>query len=169
MSFISLWNRRRLAHSRVPATRATLRLNSLEDRTVPSTVYAGFNDALGMNSDTSPNSPYQFGVDLNGLGSAEPGWAGPWNNGYGNKATVDSSSVFEGDGALHLKGGTVQVTRDIASGVTAGKITVSQMIYVLPVGGVGGYVQDPIGDADASTAAQWDALASGTFASAMAR
>ncbi|HTM55127.1 MAG TPA: PEP-CTERM sorting domain-containing protein [Pirellulales bacterium] len=62
---------------------------------------AGFNDATGINSNPTPNSPYTLGGSVTGAGIGEPGWAAPWYNTLGT-ATVQTSTVFEGDGALQL-------------------------------------------------------------------
>ena len=91
----------------MPAFRRRTRLafTSLEDRNVPSTVEAGFNDALGINADATPNSPYTLGGDVIGAGIGEPGWTGPWQ--VSGQCVVETSNVFEGDGAMHMGGGTV--------------------------------------------------------------
>src|SRR5262249_3557221 len=39
---------------------------------------AGFNDAKGINSDSTPNSPYALGQSNRPGGRGEPGWEGPW-------------------------------------------------------------------------------------------
>jgi Ca2+-binding RTX toxin-like protein len=132
----------------------------MEDRVVPATILAGFNDAFGIHSDPTPDSPYMLDSDLDGQGGAEPGWAGPWSSGYGDKSRINSGRLFEGDGSLFLGGGTVQVTRDLSFGATSGLISLTQMIYVQPGGGVQQYLQDS-GSAipDISTAAQWSAYA----------
>src|SRR5438094_8638255 len=113
----------------MPAFRRRTRLavTLLEDRTVPSMVQAGFNDALGINADATSNSPYTLGGDVNGTGVGEPGWTGPWQVGGGAQCVADTSNVFEGDGSMYLGGGTVGSFRDLSNGITAGKITVSQM------------------------------------------
>ena len=135
----------------------------MEDRVVPATILAGFNDAFGIHSDPTPDTPYLLGGDLNGQGGAEPGWAGPWSRGQGN-ARVDSGRVFEGDGSLFMDGGTVQTRRILAFGATSGLITVSQMIYVQPGGGFIQYLGDSGSEnAEVSTAAQWAAFASNSF------
>ena len=59
---------------------------------------AGFNDTAGINSNPLANSPYLLGGSVSGKGIGEPGWAGPWS---GN-GTVQTSTVFEGDGALQI-------------------------------------------------------------------
>lgn len=65
---------------------------------------AGFNDATGINSNPAPNSPYTLGGSVLGAGIGEPGWAGPWFAlpGLGGSATVQTTTVFEGDGALQI-------------------------------------------------------------------
>src|SRR5262249_32369150 len=63
---------------------------------------AGFNDTKGMFCDPVPGSPYPLDTSnaIGGLG--EPGWAGPWPK--HPAATFQTKVVFEGDGALYLKG-----------------------------------------------------------------
>src|SRR5262245_61274892 len=150
----------------MPALRHRTRLafTPLEDRTVPSMVEAGFNDALGINADGTPNSPYTLGGNLNGTGASETGWTGPWVVGGGAQCVVDTSNVFEGDGSMYLGGGTVGSIRELSNGITAGKITVSQMIFVPPGGGVIQYLLDSgLAGADEGGSAQWSAIASKNF------
>ena len=105
-----------------------------------------------------------MGGNVNGTGGGESGWATYWVSPQGSQCAVETATVFEGDGAMGLTSGTVQVQRDLADGVTAGKITVSQMVYLPPGGVVGEYLQDSgLSGADSSTAAQWTAQASMTF------
>ena len=78
--------------------------------TGPVIAETGFNDASGVNTDGVPNSPYELGSALIGQPAAdEVGWAGPWENGhvstvypYTLAPTVQSSVVFEGDGAARF-------------------------------------------------------------------
>src|SRR6476659_2339595 len=134
--------RPKFVQSAARSRRTVLRVNSVEERLVPATILDGFNDAFGINSNPTADSPYQLDPNLDGHGGGESGWAGPWSSGYGSLSTVQSGRVFEGDGAMFLGGGTVQVTRDLAFGATSGLITVSNMIYVQPGGGVQQYLQD---------------------------
>ena len=146
--------------------RPRLAIARLEDRTVPSVVAAGFNDALGINADATPNSPYTLGAPFNGTGGSESGWAGNWveTTGAPALATIQTSNTFEGDGALHIGGGTVQVIRDVSNGITSGKITFSQMLFAPPAGGVGSYLQDSaFSDPAVSSAAVWTGGASSNF------
>jgi hypothetical protein len=62
-------------------------------------IQTGFNDASGINSNPTPNSPYTLGGPLAGNGAGEPGWAGTWQ---GGAHAVQSSVVLEGDGAAQL-------------------------------------------------------------------
>jgi hypothetical protein len=62
---------------------------------------AGFNDATGINSNPTPNSPYTLNGSILGAGVGELGWAGPWF-GIGGDTNVQTSTVFEGDGALQI-------------------------------------------------------------------
>ena len=63
---------------------------------------SGFNDARGINSNPVPGSPFPLGIPNREGGVGEPGWAGPWA--AHPDAVFQSKVVFEGDGALHLKG-----------------------------------------------------------------
>ena len=63
---------------------------------------AGFNDASGMHSDATPNSPYEFGKSVLGQGIGEPGWLGAWRGGW---PTVTDSVAYEGDGSLLIHSG----------------------------------------------------------------
>jgi hypothetical protein len=80
---------------------------------------AGFNDASGMNSDATPNSPYTLGQTVAGRGLGEPGWAGGWvvQNGGAQGgdpyAIVQNSAAIEGDGGLALIPGSFGSTRPI--------------------------------------------------------
>ncbi len=73
---------------------------------------AGFNDAAGLNSNPTPNSPYNVNnAPLNGQGGGEPGWIGPWQGGVG-APTLVSSPTFEGDGAAFFQG-TAEAVRNL--------------------------------------------------------
>ncbi len=61
----------------------------------------GFNDASGINSNSTANSPYALG-SVNGAGAGETGWLAPWS-GSPTLSTVQNSVVFEGDQALRLQ------------------------------------------------------------------
>jgi hypothetical protein len=63
---------------------------------------AGFNDARGMNCNPVLGSPYLLDTPNHEGGAAEPGWAGPWP--AHPDAVFQTGVVFEGDGALYLKG-----------------------------------------------------------------
>jgi hypothetical protein len=65
---------------------------------------SGFNDQLGINSDPTPNSPFQIGVTVNNQGAGEPGWDTPWVRlgGFDDRAPVSSEFVHEGDAAVKL-------------------------------------------------------------------
>jgi hypothetical protein len=70
---------------------------------------SGFNDAVGMNSDSIPNSPYQFGETIHGRGTSEPDWGGAWRVSDGgcdcgyDLGKAENNPVWEGDGAVHLR------------------------------------------------------------------
>jgi serine/threonine protein kinase len=63
---------------------------------------SGFNDARGLNSNPAPGSPYPLDAPNREGGAGEPGWAGTWP--ADPDATFQSKVMFEGDGALYLKG-----------------------------------------------------------------
>jgi Ca2+-binding RTX toxin-like protein len=132
------------------------------DPALPAPVSAGFNDGEGINADPTADSPYAIGGQLAGTGVGEPGWASEWVAGVGPaNATVQNATVFEGDGAIQITGGTTQILRQWSDGEATGIVTVSEEIYIPAGGGLGQYVQDSaFSDAAVSTAAQWDAIAS---------
>lgn len=65
---------------------------------------SGFNDALGIHANPTPNSPFQIGVTVDGQGVGEPGWDTPWQRlgGFEDRAPVSNEFVYEGDGAVKL-------------------------------------------------------------------
>jgi hypothetical protein len=63
---------------------------------------SGFNDARGMNRDAIPDSPFPLDASNKQGGTGEPGWDGLWA--AHPSATFQRKVVFEGDGALYLKG-----------------------------------------------------------------
>jgi DNA-binding beta-propeller fold protein YncE len=65
---------------------------------------AGFNDATGLNSDATPNSPYPLGKSNVRGGFGERGWQGTWT--AGDKIAYVKDVVAEGDGAVRLTGTT---------------------------------------------------------------
>src|SRR5439155_18416610 len=63
---------------------------------------AGFNDASGINTNPTPNSPYNINnAPLNGQGAGEPGWFTPWQ--VGGAPAVVNVGAAEGDGAVFLQ------------------------------------------------------------------
>jgi len=63
----------------------------------------GFNDVSGINSDATPNSPYQAGATILGLGTSETGWTDTWTGWTGGSHFLAQSAVaWEGDLALNL-------------------------------------------------------------------
>ncbi len=65
---------------------------------------SGFNDQIGINSNATPNSPFQIGVTVHGQGVGEPGWDSPWVRlgGFDDRAPVSSEFVYEGDASTKL-------------------------------------------------------------------
>jgi len=89
---------------------------------------AGFNDAAGMHSNPTPDSPYKIGVVVNGYGVGEPGWvAGGW--GAGGYAPVQDAVVYEGDGALYVEGAGRHLAESLA-----GEFRIDQYVR-FPAGG----------------------------------
>src|SRR5437773_666266 len=60
----------------------------------------GFNDAVGINSNPAPGSPYQLGL-VNNQGGVESGWARSWGEPL-SLGVVQNGVVFEGDQALRI-------------------------------------------------------------------
>jgi Ca2+-binding RTX toxin-like protein len=132
------------------------------DPPLPAPVSAGFNDAEGINSDPTDNSPYTLGGTLLGSGVGEPGWAGGWNQPVGstNNAMVQSTTKFDGDGAMQITGGTTGVNRAILNAEASGVVTVTQMINVPAGGGAMQYLYDgSMPDTPTRVAVNWDAHA----------
>jgi hypothetical protein len=63
---------------------------------------SGFNNHRGVNSSPVPGSPFPLDTPNREGGVGEPGWAGPWDK--SPDISFQSKVVFEGDGALYLKG-----------------------------------------------------------------
>jgi serine/threonine protein kinase len=116
---------------------------------------AGFNDARGMNSNPVPGSPYPLDTSNREGGIGEPGWKGPWSDGTkptNPDATFQSKVVFEGDGALFLKGRPnfgPNYGRQLAQAQT-GKFQVEYYLQVPAGSSCGGYVWQHPGGADVS-------------------
>jgi hypothetical protein len=70
---------------------------------------SGFNDAAGLNSNSTPNSPFTIGQTVDGRGAGEPGWADNWlvqqggALGGGEHALILGAAALEGDGGLQLE------------------------------------------------------------------
>lgn len=65
---------------------------------------SGFNDASGINSNPTANSPFEIGVTVHGQGVGEAGWDLPWerHGGFSDRAPVSTEFVYEGDAAVKL-------------------------------------------------------------------
>lgn len=119
--------------------------------------FAGFNDASGINSNPTPNSPYNVNNGaVVGQGAGEPGWLSLWQG--SPEATVVPTNQAEGDGALFLTGGTRQVFRTLQSPLTVGLSTVEASIMMPFSAGFGGFImyvnQNSIVDANLRVATQ---------------
>jgi hypothetical protein len=90
---------------------------------------AGFNDASGINSNPTPNSPYNVNNQpLLGQGAGEPGWFTPWNNALG-VGNVVNTNTQEGDGAVLMQGTNI-ANRVLAQPLT-GLRTVATSLQIL--------------------------------------
>jgi hypothetical protein len=104
---------------------------------------SGFNDATGISSDATPDSPFTLGQTVAGRGVGEPGWAGPWGISRGGGAggaeagTAQSFAAYEGDGGLFLEGrpnaGEMWANRFLATPFT-GKVIISQNVQLKSLG-----------------------------------
>jgi DNA-binding beta-propeller fold protein YncE len=83
-----------------PAT-ATAPNKDDPDQLVPFAA-SGFNDAKGINSNATPDSPFPLNKTNVAGGKGEPGWADYWP--ANPNARFQKEIVFEGDGALYLTG-----------------------------------------------------------------
>jgi Ca2+-binding RTX toxin-like protein len=131
------------------------------DPVATNVVFSGFNDAAGVNADTTPNSPYALNANLVGNGAGEPGWAQLWQQPVGsfNHPRVQTAVAYEGDGALRISGGTSGIERAWSAAETTGVVSVAQMVRVPAGGGGMTYVQDGnIPTGAEKTAAMWRAL-----------
>lgn len=128
-------------------------------------VEAGFNDAIGINANATLNAPYTVGGNLLGGGGGEIGWDTGWQHPGGSPtlAKVQNAIVYEGDGALHVSGGTAELQRSLSTPVASGTVRVSHMVYVPAGGNVTVYVRDGAMDKVVGTAAQWTANAGQTL------
>jgi len=118
---------------------------------------AGFNDATGINSNPTANSPYQLGATVSGKGNGEPGWAGPWN---GN-GMVQSSTVFEGDGALQITS-TAAPFRQWTPQV-AGQLTIEQYVRFTEGARLVAYVEQGTTESTALHGPVWQAFPNHRF------
>lgn len=97
---------------------------------------AGFNNRKGLGTRRGKRGPYQLDTLSPGAGTGEAGWSGPWSS--TEKATAQTKSVFEGDGALFLEG-TAGVRRSFAGPLTD-TVEIEQYVYVPADGHVICYV-----------------------------
>jgi hypothetical protein len=102
---------------------------------------SGFNDAKGMNANPIPDSPFPLGAAGREGGSGEPGWGNKWPR--SPVAVFQKAVVFEGDGALQLKG-TAGCARQLTR-APAGPFQVEQRVQVPAGGSLMGSVSLPNG------------------------
>src|SRR5262249_2941057 len=130
MAFLFRKPRRVLARSRSHQ----LRLEPLSARIAPSVSRSAFNDASGINSNATQDSPFKLNSLLDGGGVGEPGWNGGWVGHETWASLVQSDVVYEGDGAMRMTAGTSGAARLWSPTVASGVVTISQMIYIPPGG-----------------------------------
>lgn len=116
---------------------------------------AGFNDASGINSNPTPNSPYTLGGSVTGAGIGEPGWAGPWVDVVGN-GTVQTSTVFEGDGALQITPTSAPARQWTPQ--PQGQLTIMQYVSFTEAARLVAYTQQGTAENTALQGAIWQAF-----------
>ena len=108
------------------------RPDSLGNQAAPDLIASsGFNDASGMNSDPTPDSPYPLDSAGKQGGVGEPGWARPWSTRSSPRFSFQKKVVYEGDGALHMSKGSADRKLVEALG---GRFQVEMRVQV-PAGG----------------------------------
>ena len=122
---------------------------------------AGFNDASGVHSDGTPDSPYEFGVTIDKQGGGEPGWAAPWKVSVSNITPVGDVAL-EGDGSLftwpHSSTGVSAFERKLSQS-HSGLFTVEQYIRMPANGRFAGLPYTTgSGSRAARTGPQWHAI-----------
>jgi hypothetical protein len=123
-----------------PAT-ATAPNKDDPDQLVPYAA-SGFNDAKGINSNVTPDSPFPLNKINVAGGKGEPGWADYWP--ANGNARFQKEVVFEGDGALHLSGSPSIGTnygRTLKKPLSS-TFRVEQYVRLPKDGGLTGYVRD---------------------------
>src|SRR5262249_49054429 len=118
---------------------------------------AGFNDASGINSNGTPNSPYTIGGPVAGAGVGEPGWAGPWIG----SGTVQSTTTFEGDGAVEII--PTSANQRVLSMPLAGHIHIDQYVLFAPGAQLIVYTDQGTTGTNPFQAALWGALPNHSF------
>jgi hypothetical protein len=97
---------------------------------------AGFNSKKGLGTTPGRPGPYPLDAADKPGGSGERGWKGPWP--ANGKATFQSESVFEGDGALRLLG-----TQNYARGFSralSGQVEIEHYLRIPDGGNMACYV-----------------------------
>jgi hypothetical protein len=118
---------------------------------------AGFNDASGLQSDVTPNSPYTIGGPVAGAGIGEPGWAGPWVG----SGTVQSATTLEGDGAVQIT--PTSAMHRVLSSPLAGHIHIDQYVLFAPGAQLIVYTDQGTTETTPFQAALWGALPNHEF------
>jgi hypothetical protein len=133
-----------------------------------STVLAtsGFNDQSGINSNATPNSPFQIGLTVNGQGAGESGWDTPWLRlgGFDDRAPVSTEFVREGDAATKLFADNVFGTSiERAWFEIVPVVRIDAYILVRPAASMRGNAVHTTmgGEIPGRTAAYWDILGNG--------
>ncbi len=126
---------------------------------------AGFNDASGINSNPTINSPYNINnVSLNGQGVGEPGWASAWQ--IGGAPTIVNTGMFEGDGAARFQNTAVGFR--VLQNPLAGIMSISLRFMISATGfsgnGINFYVNDTTDiNQTGRVGPQWSARSNGHF------
>lgn len=104
---------------------------------------SGFNDAIGLNSNPEPDSPFEIGTSLHNEGVGEPGWDLPWQQlgGFDDRVPVQTEWVFEGDAAIRLFADRIfGSSMERAWFDIVPKVRVDQYVLVRPAAGMAGQV-----------------------------
>jgi len=127
---------------------------------------SGFNDQAGINSNATPDSPFQIGVTGEGQGLGEAGWDGPWRRlgGFEDRAPVTSEFVYEGDASTKLFADNVFGTSiERAWFEIVPVVRIDAYVLVRPAAAMRGNAVHTTmgGEIPPRTAAYWDILSNG--------
>jgi len=117
---------------------------------------AAFNDATGINSNPTPNSPYNVAnAALLGQGAGEPGWFTPWQ--VLGAPRVVNTGTFEGDGAAFFQdtSGGQRVLAAPISGQTSVEVLTNIVNSAVSGNGINFYVRQASIADTAGIGPQW--------------